>query len=72
MRFLPCVQITFALAVGESEIEFEHRDLHWGNVLIAPSKAKAVQFTLEGNKFKVPTKGVKVRTSCIFDRKTRY
>lgn len=28
------MQTVLALAVAEEAVEFEHRDLHWGNVLI--------------------------------------
>ncbi len=28
------VQTVAALAVAEAAVEFEHRDLHWGNLLI--------------------------------------
>ena len=30
-----CHQCALTLAVGEEALEFEHRDLHWGNLLIA-------------------------------------
>lgn len=28
------MQTVLALAVAEAAVEFEHRDLHWGNLLI--------------------------------------
>lgn len=48
------------MAAAEKEFEFEHRDLHWGNLLIAPTKEKFMTVTLDGNEYKILTKGVKV------------
>ncbi|ORZ35601.1 hypothetical protein BCR44DRAFT_31903 [Catenaria anguillulae PL171] len=41
------VQVAEALAVGEREVKFEHRDLHWGNVLVSEAgDVKLIDWTL--------------------------
>ncbi|CAG9562366.1 unnamed protein product [Danaus chrysippus] len=52
-------QIAFGLAVAEEAFQFEHRDLHWGNVLIAPTDQKSSCFVVRGRAFTLPTSGVK-------------
>ncbi|KAM8879310.1 uncharacterized protein haspin [Spinachia spinachia] len=54
-------QVTAALAVAEEELHFEHRDLHWGNVLVKPTKQKLGSFFLKGAAHSMETKGVLVR-----------
>ncbi|KAL7404280.1 hypothetical protein ABVT39_012438 [Epinephelus coioides] len=54
-------QITAALAVAEQELHFEHRDLHWGNVLVKTTKQKTGSFLLNGAAHTLETKGVLVR-----------
>ncbi|KAJ4825306.1 hypothetical protein Tsubulata_046577, partial [Turnera subulata] len=51
-------QVTAALAVSEAAYEFEHRDLHWGNILLYRSETPSVQFMLEGNKMVFSTSGI--------------
>ncbi|XP_051801352.1 serine/threonine-protein kinase haspin, partial [Acanthochromis polyacanthus] len=53
-------QVTAALAVAEQELHFEHRDLHWGNVLVKTTKQKTGSFLLNGTAHSVETKGVLV------------
>ncbi|XP_076055963.1 haspin isoform X2 [Oratosquilla oratoria] len=53
------LQIAYSLAVSEQELEFEHRDLHWGNVLVAVSSAKVMEFRIAGKTYKLKTQGVK-------------
>lgn len=53
-------QTALTLAVAERKFEFEHRDLHWGNILIAPTTDKFAEFRVDGKVVKVPTHGVKV------------
>ncbi|XP_011190682.2 serine/threonine-protein kinase haspin homolog [Zeugodacus cucurbitae] len=53
------LQIVLTLAVAEQAFQFEHRDLHWGNVLLMSTNMKVLEFTLDNQTFAVPTKGVK-------------
>lgn len=54
-------QTVCALAVAESALEFEHRDLHWGNILITKvDNKKKVSYTLNGTTINVLTHGVEV------------
>nr|XP_015799067.2 uncharacterized protein haspin isoform X1 [Nothobranchius furzeri] len=53
-------QVTAALAVAEQELHFEHRDLHWGNVLVKTTKQKTLNFLLNGTGHCVETSGVVV------------
>ncbi|XP_017786678.1 PREDICTED: putative serine/threonine-protein kinase haspin homolog [Nicrophorus vespilloides] len=48
-------QIAFSLAVAESSLQFEHRDLHWGNVLISNTRHPkgTIFFNLNGRQVAV-------------------
>jgi len=49
-------QTTMALAVGEAELEFEHRDLHWGNILIKKLEAEeSIEYVLNGVRGEMPS-----------------
>nr|XP_043622525.1 serine/threonine-protein kinase haspin homolog [Erigeron canadensis] len=52
------VQVTVALAVAEAAFEFEHRDLHWGNILVSRKGTETLQFILDGKKMHVKTYGL--------------
>ncbi|XP_057963120.1 serine/threonine-protein kinase haspin homolog [Malania oleifera] len=52
------VQVTAALAVAEAAYEFEHRDLHWGNILLSRKESETLQFTLEGRHLSITTFGL--------------
>ncbi|XP_061686772.1 uncharacterized protein haspin isoform X2 [Syngnathoides biaculeatus] len=54
-------QVTAALAVAEQQLRFEHRDLHWGNVLVKTTKQKSATFLLNGEAHSVDVNGVLVR-----------
>uniref|UniRef100_A0A034WWX7 non-specific serine/threonine protein kinase n=1 Tax=Bactrocera dorsalis TaxID=27457 RepID=A0A034WWX7_BACDO len=53
------LQIVLTLAVAEQAFQFEHRDLHWGNILLLSTNVKELKFTLDKHTYSVPTKGVK-------------
>ena len=48
------MKVAHTLAVAEEAMEFEHRDLHWGNVLVKEVKGTRVcEYKLDGDVFKV-------------------
>ncbi|XP_003706658.3 haspin isoform X1 [Megachile rotundata] len=54
------IQTSLALAVAEKAVEFEHRDLHWGNILISPTNESHVYYKLGRKNIKLISKGVQV------------
>lgn len=53
------IQVTLSLAIAEKAFQFEHRDLHWGNILVKETDETEIEFNFEGKVIKVPTHGVK-------------
>ncbi|XP_048221917.1 serine/threonine-protein kinase haspin [Perognathus longimembris pacificus] len=53
-------QITASLAVAETALRFEHRDLHWGNVLLKKTNRKELHYTLNGETSTIRTHGLQV------------
>ncbi|XP_057630457.1 serine/threonine-protein kinase haspin [Chionomys nivalis] len=53
-------QVTASLAVAEASLHFEHRDLHWGNVLLKKTNLKELHYTLNGKTSTIPTHGLQV------------
>ncbi|XP_056408171.1 uncharacterized protein LOC130307916 isoform X4 [Hyla sarda] len=54
-------QVTAALAVAEEELRFEHRDLHWGNLLIEKSPSCTMSVSVGGEIFDIPNAGIQVK-----------
>ncbi|KAK2966794.1 hypothetical protein RJ640_008797, partial [Escallonia rubra] len=52
------VQVTTALAVAEAAYQFEHRDLHWGNILLSRKDSTTLEYILKGEKIYVKTFGL--------------
>lgn len=53
-------QIVVALSVAEEATQFEHRDLHWGNVLIKRVRSKEKRARLNGVELNIQTAGLDV------------
>lgn len=46
--------------MAEKKYQFEHRDLHWGNILLASTDEPEVTFILNNKTIVIPSHGVKV------------
>jgi serine/threonine-protein kinase haspin len=46
--------------VAEDSLAFEHRDLHWGNVMLRPAAASHVTARLRGSTLRAATHGAEV------------
>ncbi|OWF42896.1 Serine/threonine-protein kinase haspin [Mizuhopecten yessoensis] len=57
-------QVAFSLAVAEETLEFEHRDLHWGNVLVKRTEASEIHYCLMGQDYSIPSHRVE---TCLID-----
>lgn len=53
-------QVALALAVAEESLQFEHRDLHWGNVLVRPTSQEYMIYRMNNQEIKVKSCGIKV------------
>ncbi len=51
-------QVAHALGIAEQLFQFEHRDLHWGNILVRETSEKLVTFDHGGRRFDVDSMGV--------------
>ncbi|XP_068634008.1 metacaspase-2 [Battus philenor] len=52
------LQLACALGAAEEALQFEHRDLHWGNVLVAPTERPFATFVVRGRVVRVARRGV--------------
>jgi serine/threonine-protein kinase haspin len=52
-------QVTLSLAAAEAEYEFEHRDLHWGNILVLPVHDDGdIDYRVMGTEYRVSSRRV--------------
>jgi len=56
--FALLIQVVHTLAVGECGVGFEHRDLHWGNILVTPTKDLTTKYRMNGFECEVKTEGI--------------
>ncbi|KAI3639863.1 hypothetical protein MIR68_002177 [Amoeboaphelidium protococcarum] len=53
------VQCSLTIAQAEKTVQFEHRDLHWGNVLLKATDDQEYEYCIVGQKYNVPSGGVR-------------
>ncbi|KAI1285361.1 Serine/threonine-protein kinase haspin [Halotydeus destructor] len=52
------VQVALSLAAAECEYQFEHRDLHWGNILIMQVPESQLEYAVDGVHYSVDSNGL--------------
>ncbi|KAI8911733.1 hypothetical protein EDD86DRAFT_203123 [Gorgonomyces haynaldii] len=55
------MQVILALAQGEEQIQFEHRDLHWGNILVENTAKRSIAYEIMDETVTVKLSGVQVK-----------
>lgn len=53
-------QVVLALAIAERTLQFEHRDLHLGNILIKRTDERTLTYRLNDKRYRVETNGVRI------------
>ncbi|CAG5104108.1 Similar to Haspin: Serine/threonine-protein kinase haspin homolog (Drosophila melanogaster) [Cotesia congregata] len=57
--YITFVQAALALAVAEKSLDFEHRDMHWGNILISRTNEKQMSCKLDSEEISLQCNGIK-------------
>ncbi|XP_008559839.1 uncharacterized protein LOC103580019 [Microplitis demolitor] len=57
--YITFLQAALALAVAEKSLDFEHRDMHWGNILISRTNEKQVSCRLGNEEISLQCNGIK-------------
>ncbi|XP_074111357.1 haspin [Cotesia typhae] len=57
--YITFVQAALALAVAEKSLDFEHRDMHWGNILISRTNEKQMFCKLDSEEISLQCNGIK-------------
>jgi serine/threonine-protein kinase haspin len=52
-------QTALGLAVAEEALAFEHRDLHWGNIMLSPPQDTHITARLNGCNIRVRAEGAR-------------
>lgn len=55
------LQVAFSLAAAEAEYGFEHRDLHWGNILVSECDQDKLEYCVKGETYEINSAGLMVQ-----------